>query len=91
MIQQNEIVMLIIGLGVLIFILGKRLQLKRFPSSNILVLGFYVLLAGWALTVIEGLFWGVLFNYLEHICYAIGSLLVAAWCWKVFGSRKEAR
>jgi len=91
MIQQNEIVMLIIGLGVLIFILGKRSQLQRFPSSKILVLGFYVLLAGWALTVMESFFFAILFNYLEHLCYAIGSLLVTAWCWKVFGSRKEAR
>lgn len=91
MIQQNEVVMLILGIGVLIFILGKRSQLKRFPSSKILVLGFHVLLAGWVLTVMESLFWGVLLNYLEHICYTIGSLLVAAWCWKVFGSRKEAR
>jgi hypothetical protein len=91
MIQQNEIVMLILGLGVFIFILRKRSQLKRFPSSKILVLGFYMLLAGWSLTVMEGLFWGVLLNYLEHIFYSIGSLLVTAWCWKVFGNRKEAR
>ena len=62
MIQQNEIVMLILGLGVLIFILGKRSQLKRFPSSKILVLGFLVLLAGWALTVMESFFWGKVFG-----------------------------
>lgn len=90
MIQENEIVMLILGLGVLIFVLGKRSQLKRFPSSGMLILGFYLLLAGWALTVLEGFFWEPFLNYLEHTCYAIGMVSVAAWCSKVFGSGKEA-
>lgn len=91
MIQENEIVMLILGLGVLIFILGNRSQLKRLPSSRWLILAFYVLLAGWALTVLEGFFWGLVLNYLEHTCYATGAVLVAAWCWKVFGGGKETR
>ncbi len=90
MIQENEMVMLILGLGVLIFVLGKRSQLKRFPSSGTLLLGFYLLLAGWALTVLEGFFWGLFLNYLEHMCYAAGAVSVAVWCWKVFENGKEA-
>lgn len=89
MTQPNEVVMLIIGLGVLIFILGNRSQLERIPFSRMLLLGFYSLIAGWALTVLEGFFWNELFNYLEHICYATASLLLAAWCWKVLGNRRE--
>ena len=91
MVQQNEIVMLILGLGVLVFVVANRLQLKRFESSGMLTLGFYFLLAGWALTVLEGLLLEELLNYFEHTCYAMGSVLVAAWCWKVLGRRKEAR
>ncbi len=91
---ENEIVMLLIGVGVLIFILGSRQRLKGLPSSNILIAGFYLLLASWAVTVLEGFIWEELFNYIEHACYAVGSVLVAVWCWKVFGSgnptRKEA-
>ena len=89
MIQENEIVMLILGIGVLIFIHINRSKLKRIPSLKMLVLGFYMLLAGWAMTVMESFFWGVLLNYLEHIFYTIGSFFVAAWCWKVFRSSKE--
>lgn len=91
---ENEVVMLLIGVGVLIFILTSRLRLKRLPASNILIMGFYVLLVGWVLTVLEGFFCERLLDYLEHMCYAVSSVLVAIWCWKVFGSgtpsRKEA-
>lgn len=91
---ENEVVMLLIGVGVLIFILGSRPRLKRLPASKILIVGFYVLLAGWVLTVLEGFFCEGLLDYLEHMCYAVSSVLVAIWCWKVFGSgppsRKEA-
>jgi len=94
---ENEIVMLLIGVGVLIFILGSRRRLKSLPASNILIAGFYVLLASWIVTVLEGffgLFWEGILNYIEHACYAVGSVLVAVWSWKVFGAgnptRKEA-
>jgi len=89
MIQENEIVMLIIGLGVLIFLLGNRSQLKRIPSSDFLLLAFHALLAGWVLTVLEGFLWGDFLNYLEHMSYAAASLLLAAWCWKVFRGKRE--
>jgi hypothetical protein len=90
MIHENEIVMLIIGLGVLIFLLGNRSELKRIPSADFLLLAFYVLLAGWVLTVLEGFFWEELLNYLEHISYAVGSFLITVWCWKIFRDKKEA-
>lgn len=84
----NEIVMLLIGVGVLIFILGSRPRLKNLPASNILFAGFYVLLGSWIVTVLEGFFWESFLNYIDHGCYAVGSVLVAVWCCKVFGSGK---
>jgi hypothetical protein len=90
----NEIVMLLIGVGVLIFILGNRPRLKSLPASKILIAGFYMLLVSWIVTVLEGFFWEGILNYIEHACCAVGSVLVAVWCCKVFGagnpSRKEA-
>lgn len=91
MISENEIITLILAVGVLIFIMVNRLQLKRVPTSKILITGFYLLLAGWVLTVLEGFFWKGLLNLLEHICYATSSVLVATWCWKVFGNKKGTR
>jgi len=82
---ENEVVMLLIGVGVLIFILGSRTRLKSLPGSNILIAAFCMLLGSWILTVLEGFFWEPFLNYLDHGCYAVGSILVALWCWKVFG------
>jgi uncharacterized membrane protein len=91
MIQGNEIIMLLLGIGVLIFILGNRPKLKRLPSSSILIAGFIVLFVGWVMTVLEGFYWKELLNLFEHICYAISSVLIAAWSWKVFERRKGER
>ncbi len=88
---ENEIVMLLIGVGVLIFILGSRRRLKSLPASNILIAGFYVLLASWTVTVLEGFFWEPFLNYIEHGCHAVSAVIVAVWCWKVFGMGRETR
>ncbi len=89
MIQENEIIMLLLGIGVMIFILANKKKVKRIQAAKILIAGFYVLLTGWVLTVLEGLFWKELLNVLEHICYAAGSILMAVWCWKIFKNTKE--
>lgn len=85
----NEIVMLLIGVGVLIFILGNRPRLKSLPASNILIAAFCMMLGSWVLTVLEGFFWEDFLNYIDHGCYAVGSVLVAVWCWRVFGRIRE--
>ena len=85
MVQENEVILFLLGVGVLIFILANRQRLKRLPASRILIAGFYVLLAGWVLTILEGFVWNEFLNFLEHTCYAGSAVLVATWCWKVFG------
>ena len=85
----NEIVMLSIGTGVLIFILSNRARLKHLAACRILITAFCLMLAGWVLTVLEGFFYEWLLNFFEHLCYAVSSILVALWCWKVFGKRRE--
>ena len=82
---ENEVVMLSLGVGVLVFILGNRARLKNLPASNILFAAFYMLLAGWIVTVLEGFFWEEILNHIEHTCYAVSSIFVMIWCWKVFG------
>ncbi|MBW1821272.1 MAG: hypothetical protein JRI92_05825 [Deltaproteobacteria bacterium] len=59
--------------------------------ARILITGFYVLLAGWVLTILEGLFWNDLLNVLEHICYTASSILIAVWCWKIFAYKKDPK
>ncbi|HJZ39350.1 MAG TPA: hypothetical protein VJ203_03215 [Bacteroidales bacterium] len=90
MFEENEVVMLILGIGVLIFILLNLNRIKRIYAWKLLVPGYCFLLAGWFLTVLEGFFAGSLFNFLEHACYTCSSIIVAFWCLRsVFRSPKE--
>lgn len=89
MIQENEIIILLLGIGVFVFILGNHKQLWRIPFSKILISGFCLTLAGWMFTVLEGFFWKEFLNFIEHVCYAGSSILVAFWCVRVFGIREE--
>ena len=91
MIQGNEVIMLLIGIGVFIFIIENRQQLQRILFSQILILGFCLTLAGWIFTILEGFFFKDFLNLIEHACYAGSSVSVALWCFKVFGMSREGR
>jgi hypothetical protein len=99
MIQENELVPLIIGVGVLVFFFAARARLREFPAWTVFAAAFYVYLTGWVFTVLEGLWVGfdaevflaAFFNMLEHICYAVSSILFALWSWKVFRRSREAQ
>ena len=87
---QNEVVMLLLGLGVLLFILGNRSNIRRIPSGGILTASLVMFLVGVVLTILEGFFLTDLLNVLEHLCYLVSAMLMALWCWQVFGRTGRA-
>ena len=89
MIQENEIVSLLLCIGVFFFILINRSQIKQLPSSGLFVSGFYIFMFSRIFTVLEGLFLGVFFNIVEHACYIISSALLLIWVWNVFGNKNR--
>lgn len=99
MFQANEIVTLILGIGVLLFVMTGYLRFREFPEWKTFAAAFCVYCVGWLLTILEGLWVGFVaelllastFNVVEHVFYTTGSILFAIWCWKVFGVRKEVR
>ena len=88
-IQQNEIVMLLLGVGVFTFTIKNRVGLKRLPAHAILMTAFYILLTTWFATVLEGFIWNTFFNLVEHVGFAASSVLTAIWCWKAFTNEKK--
>ena len=90
MLQQNEIVMFLLGICVVIFTIANRLELKRLPAWKTFIAAFYTIFFSWIMTILEGFFLKEFLNYLEHIGYAVSAILLAFWCWQVFGSPKEA-
>ena len=89
MVQENEIITLVLGLGVLIFVLGNHSQLKRFHGMKVLVAGYLLALTAWILTILEGFWMKDFCNLLEHLCYAGSSLLMVVWLWKIFFDKRE--
>ena len=45
--EENEVVMLLLGVGVLLFMLLRWPQLKQLPGAHLLLLGFIILLTSW--------------------------------------------
>ena len=91
MLQENELILMILGIGVLVFFTGGRVRIKELPYWRTFLMAFAVLMIGWAFTVLEGFFWPYALNLLEHICYAVSSILLAVWCWRVFSVRKGSK
>ena len=91
MLHENEIVMLLLGTCVLILTVANHSKIKRLPAWKTFIAAFYALFASWVTTVLEGFFWEGFMNYLEHMGYAASSVLLAVWCWQIFGSHKETR
>ena len=89
MLHQNEMVMFLLGICVLIFTIVNHTELKRLQAWKTFIAAFYTLFASWIMTILEGFFWEDFLNYLEHIGYAISSLLLMVWCWRGFGFQKE--
>lgn len=90
MIYENELVMLLLSVGVFLFIIIQRDSIRRFQEWKILVSGFLLLFFSCIFTVLEGFFWGHIFNYLEHGCYAASSLFLTVWCRRIFSKPKAS-
>ena len=91
MIQENELVTLLVALGVLIFMSANVQRLRAIPAWSWFLGAYGVLTAGWILTVLEGFFWGEFLNLLEHLGYGASALLLVIWVWRGYGGTARWR
>ncbi len=89
MFHENEIVMLFLCIGVLIFICFKRKTLAKSRGWGLLFASFFLLLIASISTIIEVFFLEHFFNYLEHSCYAGSGVMLTTWCYLVFKGSGE--
>lgn len=89
MLRENEVVMLVLGIGVLILIFTNLDHIRRIKFWKILLSGYCILLLGWVFTVLEGFFIENFFNLLEHGSYLLSSLFIAVWAWKSTGRKNR--
>ena len=81
--QENEVIALLIGLGGGIFCVANSALLRTRPNIGLLLTGFAFGLAGWFMTVGEGLIWPNALNIAEHLFYVASALCVALWSWRI--------
>lgn len=91
MVQEDEIIMLVLGIGVLLFIIGNYARLKHYPSIHTLITGFCFSLLGWTLTVLEGFLLEETLNFAEHFSYLASAVCVALWMYKTLARSKETK
>jgi hypothetical protein len=89
MVQEDEIIMLVLGVGALLFIIINYARLKHYPSINTLITGFCFSLLAWMLTVLEGFLLETALNFAEHFCYLASAVCVALWMYKTLATSKE--
>ena len=80
--NENEILVLLLGSVVLGFILLYRKDVQRLPASSFLLAAYLAAWIAWAATVVEHLFFYTFFNVLEHVGYCANGVLLLIWCWK---------
>lgn len=82
MIYENEIVMMLIALFVLSFVLMYKQKIKTQKYANILLSSFYTFVIGWTCTIAEGFVFPVILNFIEHLAYVVGIVLLLIWIFK---------
>jgi hypothetical protein len=87
MVQANELILFLFGLGGLVFLLYSNARLKNLRELALLLYGFYFLLAAWALTVAEGFVWPRTLNVLEHLAYLASAVMILLWCIRLLYKR----
>lgn len=73
MVQESEIINFILGIvsiGVIVFVFRK----KPVPRLPLVYTGFFLVVAGYLLSLVEGFFWHDFFNLLEHLAYALSGV-----------------
>ena len=84
MAHEDELIGLILAVGILVFILSKYQNFKKIHSYKIILYAFYFIFTGFLATVLEEFFFNKTFNYLEHLCYVTSAILITIWSWRLF-------
>ena len=88
-VAHDELIMLIISLVVLVQVVANYRFLQRLPWRSLILCSFTLLALSAFCTVAESLVFEEVLNYIEHLSSMVAAVLLAVWCWCVFGSKKQ--
>lgn len=90
MVQENELITMLLGFGILLFLIANRAHFIRVPSRRLLTISLLLFLTSWVSTVLEDFLWAVFLNLIEHISNLLGTLLLVVWIWRSESDSSEA-
>ena len=79
MFQEGEVFNLLLIVISLIIVLYE-IRRRKIPGFQMFLWGFFFICSARIFTVVEDLFWGDVFNILEHFSYAFAGFSFAAGC-----------
>lgn len=87
--HENELLVLLLGSSVFVFLLRYRISLRRLPAHSVLITSFICIWCAWLATVVEHFFFFSFFNIVEHLAYALNGLFLFLWCYLGLKNGKE--
>lgn len=86
---HDELIMLIISLVVVVQIITNFKFLESLPFKSLLLGSFGAVCLSAFFTIAEGIVLPEIINFLEHISFMTAAILMALWCGRVFGFKKQ--
>ncbi|BBO84786.1 hypothetical protein [Desulfosarcina ovata] len=91
MMLESQIIKMVLGAGVFLFILTNLSKLKQYPFINILIAGFGFHLLGGSSTLLEGFVPQGTLNVIQQCCHVGSALCVFIWVGKSLANGEEVR
>jgi hypothetical protein len=76
---ENEIVSLLLSLGILLFFLANLARIREIGGYRYLLGSLLAYIIAMIFTLLESITWEMGFNFLEHLAYLVSAALLAAW------------
>ncbi len=80
--SESKYMVLLIGVGVLIFIIINWKHLKAFSSRTLLLTSFIFLVTGFLFSIIELFIFPDILNVIQHAFFALSSVFLLIWMWQ---------
>lgn len=90
MVHESEVLLFVLGSGLLIAILINLKGIAPLPHYRFLIAGYVALYFGWFFTILEGFLLPDILNGVEHVCYTLSMIFVAMWSTKMFLRKERA-
>lgn len=88
MFQESEIINLALGIIAAGVFMGMYRE-TWMPRRRLVLAGFVFMLSASLFTVLEGLFWRNVFDFLEHISYGLAGISFGAAAWLAVGLQRR--